>query len=159
MQEELLKFLSCPVCKKKLLLHTIQANRKKFKTFDRANIETGTLSCPCGFVFPIIDFVPRMLLESFIDHEKFLLQNIPDFMGVKAELLQKYGDLISAAQKRNKQTKESFSLEWSLIRGEQQVNVWHLTEEEYKMQLFHELDLPPEFFKNKLTIDVGCGHG
>jgi len=159
MQEDLLKFLSCPVCKKRLLLRRIQTNKKKFDTCDKLNIETGILGCSCGFLFPIIESVPRMLLESFIDHENFLLENSPGFGGIKAKLLQEYGDLIETAQKRNKQTKASFSLEWSLIKGEQQINVWQLTKEEYTVQLFNELDLPAQFFEKKLAIDVGCGHG
>src|SRR4030095_5144477 len=159
MQEEALKFLNCPVCKERLRLHRIQTNKKKFKTFDKTVIETGVLYCSCGFFFPIIESVPRMLLESFFDHEHFCQQNIPDFLSVKQKLLEKYGKLIETAKKRNKQTKASFSLEWNLLKGAREVNVWHLSKEEYKTQLFNELDLPAQSFKNKFAIDVGCGHG
>ena len=159
MQEEMLKFLRCPVCKEKLWLHNIQTNKKRFKTFDKVVIETGILSCLCGFLFPIIEYVPRMLVESIFDHESFFRQNVPGFLNVKQKLLEKYGDLINVAQKRNKQIKASFSLEWDLLKGKKQVNVWHLTKEEYKTQLFNELDLPGLPVKNKLAIDVGCGHG
>src|SRR5262245_13130087 len=142
MQEEILKFLICPLCKEKLRLHTIQTRKKKFETSDRVVIETGILSCSCDFLFPIIESVPRMLIESVIDHEDFLIQHVPHLLNVKQKLFEKYGDLIKAAQKRNKQTKASFSLEWNLLRGDKHVNVWHLTREEYKTQLFSELDLP-----------------
>src|SRR6185369_11313043 len=127
MQEEALKFLNCPVCKEKLRLQGIQTSKKKFETFDKTVIETGVLFCLCGFFFPIIESVPRMLLESFIDHERFCQENVPDFLSVKQKLLDKYGELIEIAQKRNKQTKASFSLEWNLLKGTRQVNVWHLT--------------------------------
>jgi len=100
-----------------------------------------------------------MLVESFIDHESFLRKHVPDFLSVRQKLFERYGDLIKAAQKRNKQTKASFSLEWNLLKGNKQVNVWHLTKEEYKTQLFNELDLGGNSFKNKLAVDVGCGHG
>jgi uncharacterized protein YbaR (Trm112 family) len=67
MQLEVLKFLSCPVCKEGLRLHTIQKSKKRFETFDKISIETGILSCSCDFLFPIIESVPRMLIDSFID--------------------------------------------------------------------------------------------
>src|SRR5262245_14318646 len=117
MQEQILKLLRCPVCKEKLSLRTIQSNKKRFETLDKEVIETGVLSCSCGFLFPILDCVPRMLTESFLDHENFLQQTIPDFINIKEELLKKHGDLIHASQKRNKQTKASFSLEWNLLNG------------------------------------------
>lgn len=159
MQQEVLKFLSCPVCKEELRLRTIRTNKKRFETFDKVIIETGILSCSCDFLFPIIESVPRMLIESFIDHENFFRQNVPGFSAVKQKLFEKYGDLIYAAQARNKQTKASFSFEWNLLKGKRPVNVWHLTKDEYKAQLFNELDLTADFFKYRLAIDVGCGHG
>jgi len=158
MQQSLLEFLACPVCKSKLQLQKIKTATKQFKTSERTIVEAGLLLCSCDFLFPIIDAVPRLLVESFMDHEDFLSQNVPDFFDIKQALLTKYGKLIDAAQKRNGQTKASFSFEWSLLKNDEQ-NIWHLNKEEYKTQLFAELDLPEQFFANKRAIDVGCGHG
>ena len=159
MQQSLLELLRCSACKERLQVQVIKTAEKKFRMANRVIVETGILSCSCGFLFPIVESVPRMLVESFIDHKNFLRQHVPGFLSARQKLFERYGDLIKAAQKRNKQTKASFSLEWNLLKGDEQVNIWHLTNEEYKTQLFHELDLPANSFKNELAIDVGCGHG
>src|ERR1044072_7349549 len=158
MQQSLLESLVCPVCKSKLKLQIIKTASKKFKTSERPVVETGLLFCSCELLFPVINAVPRMLIESFMDHEKFLRQNVPEFLKIRQTLLAKYGNLVGEAQKRNRQTKASFSFEWSLLKNQEQ-NIWHLNKEEYKTQLFAELDSPTLFFENKIAIDVGCGHG
>src|ERR1700741_2330495 len=101
MQQLLLEFLVCPVCKSKLQLQIIKTAAKKFKNSEGTIVENGLLLCSCDFLFPVIDAVPRMLIESFVDHENFLSQNVPDFFKVKQALLTKYEKLIDAAQKRN----------------------------------------------------------
>jgi ubiquinone/menaquinone biosynthesis C-methylase UbiE/uncharacterized protein YbaR (Trm112 family) len=159
MQESALEFLSCPVCKGNLQLKVIKTKQKKFAPGGKYVIESGVLICSCNFLFPIIDCVPRMLIESFIEHERFLASNIPDFSQIKQLLCKEHKDLVHAAQKRNRRTKASFSFEWSMLNAREEINVWNLNKQEYKTQLFNELNLPEEFYENKLTIDVGCGHG
>jgi SAM-dependent methyltransferase/uncharacterized protein YbaR (Trm112 family) len=159
MRETLLSFLNCPVCKNKLRLQIIKTAVKKFKTDDEVVVESGVLSCTCDFLFPIVQNVPRMLVESFMEHESFLKQNVHGFIGIKQNLLRKHGDLIQTAKKRNRHAKESFSFEWDLLKGNGEVNVWNLDRAEYRTQLFNELDLPAHFYENKIAIDVGCGHG
>lgn len=158
MQEVMLVFLRCPVCRESLQVHIISTFEKKFKTGSKTIVKSGVLICSCDFLFPIIDSVPRMLIESFMEHEDFLQKHVTGFFRIKANLLNKYKDLIQSAENRNKKTKSSFSFEWNLLKGEKQ-NIWRLNKEEYKTQLFNELDLPEPSLQDKLAIDVGCGHG
>lgn len=58
MKEELLKWIRCPRCKRKLSL--------KIKQVEKNEIKKGNLLCDCGRTFPITDFSPR-----FVKSEKY----------------------------------------------------------------------------------------
>jgi hypothetical protein len=60
--------------------------------------------------YPIIDGVPRLLIESFLDHEEFLKANLSDYENRKEYLLKIYSEIIQQAVKKNKRTKKSFEL-------------------------------------------------
>lgn len=159
MQQWLMNTLKCPVCKASLQLQVFNTAPKEFRTGDQMLVESGVLTCTCSFIFPIVEFIPRMLIESFLDHESFLSSNVVNFAQRKQELMSRHGRIITAAINRNKATKTSFTFEWSLLKGNNEERIWRLNEDEYKAQLFDELNLSPEYLNDKIAIDVGCGHG
>ncbi|MCC6287568.1 MAG: class I SAM-dependent methyltransferase [Chitinophagaceae bacterium] len=77
---------------------------------------------------------------------------------MKKTIMEKYGFLILASKKSNESVKKTFGFEWSLLK-QKEVNVWNLTDEEFKQQLWDELKIPDQEFKNMIIADIGCGHG
>jgi len=65
MKKRILGLLACPVCSGNL-------NLKSFSE-ENGEIKEGLLECRCGQWFPIIHFIPRILLKEFReDYEEFL---------------------------------------------------------------------------------------
>lgn len=151
MQSDLLDHLRCPYCNSTLELETLE--------LCTTGIKTAILTSPCRMFFPVIDGVPRMLLESFLDHQQILKKFYNDFGSRKDAVLAEYTELIHSAVRRNARSKKSFSLEWKLLGNRDHLRVWHTDAVNYRNQLFAEIDLPEEQLAGKKVIDVGCGHG
>lgn len=65
MKERILDLLVCPACKRKLSLQVFMKKNGEAKE--------GLLECPCGEWFPIMNFVPRLLLGEYRgDYKRFL---------------------------------------------------------------------------------------
>jgi uncharacterized protein YbaR (Trm112 family)/ubiquinone/menaquinone biosynthesis C-methylase UbiE len=64
-KERILKLLVCPSCRGDLSLESLKK--------EKGEIQKGILKCDCGQWFPIIDFVPRLLLGEYRgDYKKFI---------------------------------------------------------------------------------------
>jgi SAM-dependent methyltransferase len=57
MKEKILSVLACPSCGKDLNLESFRKEREE--------VREGILQCLCGQWFPIINFIPRLLLEEY----------------------------------------------------------------------------------------------
>jgi ubiquinone/menaquinone biosynthesis C-methylase UbiE/uncharacterized protein YbaR (Trm112 family) len=148
--EKLLPDIRCPISKELLHFEELPSNEW---------CVDGLLRSGSGMIYPVIDGVPRLLLESFLDYEYALRQVFPSFEEKKHDLLALFGEKIIAADTRNRRSKKSFSLEWRLLEKDRRLRVWQTDATEFKQQLFSELQLSETLLKGKKIIDIGCGHG
>jgi ubiquinone/menaquinone biosynthesis C-methylase UbiE/uncharacterized protein YbaR (Trm112 family) len=159
MQYELLKYLRCPVSKRPLKFELIEEFTRNYNEKSNAEVRTGILFSDLGFVFPIIEGIPRMLLESIYDYSDFLRQNIPDFDKVKRHLEKNYRFLLKDCLKKNYKTKKSFEFEWGFLNIDKRDKIWGNDIAELHSVLEKETGVKIEDFNNKIILDVGCGHG
>ena len=158
MLEKYLSILVCPVTRSALRLHKISVKTKLFSGGEREIISEGILYADKDWFYPIIDGVPRLLIESFLDQEDFLKANLPDFESRKENLLRNYPEIINQGVKKNKRTKKSFELEWSLFNYEED-KTWELQGEDLLQRFLNETDETKESLNGKLIFDAGCGNG
>ncbi|MBW3596990.1 MAG: methyltransferase domain-containing protein [Planctomycetes bacterium] len=141
MKERLLNWLVCPACRGYLKL---DAWRR-----DGEEIRDGLLGCWCGEHFPIIEYLPRMLLGDLRDQ---LYQDYPNYFRANRSRLPD-GQLQPARALRTTEakTQRSFGFEWtqfSQIRAEWEKNFWG-----------YMAPKTSDFFSGKLVLDAGCGMG
>jgi SAM-dependent methyltransferase/uncharacterized protein YbaR (Trm112 family) len=152
MQERMLPFLRCPVSRSHLKMQVIKM------TDDNVSVDEGILFAEKDWFFPIIGGIPRMTVEAFLDYEDFLRLYIPDYSRRRNDLEQKYQDLIAYVVKKNKRTKDSFSMEWSLY-DYQKDRTWEADPGEMLQRFLEETDEHAADLLNKTVFDVGCGNG
>ena len=158
MQETILSLLRCPVSKSILQLQVIS---KKIKKFDYSSIEIideGILFAEKDWFYPIINGIPRLIVEAFIDYDFFFKKNLADYEERKNLLEKKYADLINSVIKKNKKTKESFSLEWSIYNYDAD-KTWNADATLMLDRFLKETSETAESLKTKTVFDVGCGNG
>ena len=158
MLEKYLSLLVCPVTRSALRLHKISVKTKMFNRGEKEIIDEGILFADKHWFYPIIGGVPRLLIESFLDHEEFLKNKVSDYVERKELLLKSYPELIQLAIKKNRKTKESFELEWGLFNYEED-KTWELGGEDLLKRFLKETDETVASLKDKLIFDAGCGNG
>ena len=158
MLEKYLSLLVCPVTHSPLRLEKITVKTKSFSNGDKEIISDGILYGTNGWFYPVINGIPRLLIESFIDYETFLRKNLPDYQARKDHLLKNYGDMIKQVIKKNEKTKKSFELEWSLFSYEDD-KTWELKGNDLLDRFLKETDETKASLQNKLIFDAGCGNG
>ena len=158
MLEKYLSLLVCPVTRSALRLHKIAVKTKSFGSGEKEIIHEGILFADKDWFYPIIDGVPRLLIESFLEQEEFFKVNLPDYQSMKSRLLKSYPDKIKEAVKKNKRTKKSFELEWGLFNYEKD-KTWELQGEDLLKRFLDETGETKESLGGKLIFDAGCGNG
>ena len=158
MLEKYLSILVCPVTRSALRLHKICVKTKLFRSGEKEIIGEGVLFSDKGWFYPVIDGVPRLLIESFLDERDFLKANLPDYESRKEYLFRNYPDVIKKAIKKNERTKKSFELEWGLFNYEED-KTWELQGEALLERFLKETDETKESLGGKLIFDAGCGNG
>ncbi len=158
MLEKYLSFLVCPVTRSELKFEKISNNTKSFSNGKKEIINEGILFAEKDWFYPIIDGVPRLLIESFLDYADFLNTHLPDYQPRKEKLLKAYPELIQHALKKNSRTKKSFELEWGLFNYEED-KTWELKGEELLERFLKETDETRGSLKGKLILDAGSGNG
>jgi len=158
MLEKHLSFLVCPVTRSKLRLQKISVKTKTFSNGDKEIISEGILFSGNDWFFPIIDGVPRLLVESFLDYEEFLKRNHSDYESRKTHLYKNYSELIQQVIKKNKRTKKSFEMEWGLFNYDKD-KTWELKGEDLLERFLKETDETKKSLNGKLIFDAGCGNG
>ena len=159
MQYELLTFLKCPITKTELRFVLLSEFEKSYSSEQVTEIKEGLLFSETGFVFPIIDGIPRMLLESMYDYADFLTKHLADFQVIKDNIEKKYKGLLSYCIQKNHKTKKSFEFEWSFLNEEKKDRIWHDDTSKLPAVFLSEVGENSAYFKEKSVIDVGCGHG
>ena len=159
MQYELLNLLRCPISKTNLRFELISEFEKSYSENRITEIFEGLLFSETGFVFPIIDGIPRLLLESIYDHSSFLEKHLSNYKKIKEQLEIDFNELLSYCVKKNKKTKNSFKFEWSFLNTEKKDKIWQEDYCQLSSIFMNEIRENLDFFKYKTVIDVGCGHG
>jgi 2-polyprenyl-3-methyl-5-hydroxy-6-metoxy-1,4-benzoquinol methylase/uncharacterized protein YbaR (Trm112 family) len=158
MQEELLPFLRCPVTRSFLRLQIISTAKKNYNGRETDIINEGILWADEDWFYPVINGIPRLLVESFIDYETFLQQHVPDYFFRKTNMQKKYAALINDVIKKNKRTKESFAKEWEFFNYDAD-KTWNADKTGMLDRFLQETDETIDTLKNKLIFDAGCGNG
>jgi len=158
MLEKYLPFLVCPVTRSELRLHKIAVTTKNFFNGEKEIISEGILFADRDWFYSIIDGVPRLLIESFLDYAEFLRKNLPDYETLKTNLLKNHPGIIEEVVKKNKRTKKSFELEWGLFNYEED-KTWELKGEDLLERFLKETDETKTSLVGKLVFDAGCGNG
>lgn len=153
--------LRCPISKSPLRIEVIREGSRKYGDLVLQEVEEGILFSEEGFVFPVIDGIPRLLVESVLVYEAFLKEHIPGFNEVKRRLLAQHGKLIQHCYLKNKATRKSFGFEWNLLSYEQNDRIWHTDVDALGNVFLQETGKSdnPGFYHGKTVLDVGCGHG
>ena len=159
MQYDLLKFLKCPITKTDLRFVLISEFEKNYLGEQVTEIQEGLLFSETGFVFPIIDGIPRMLLESMYDYADFLSRHVPDYHVIKENVEKEFKGLLNYCIQKNRKTKISFEFEWSFLNAEKKDRIWHDDTSKLSAIFMNEVGESSAYFKEKSVIDVGCGHG
>lgn len=158
MLEKYLSLLVCPVTGSELSLKKISVKTKLFSNGEKDIINEGILFAEKDWYYPVINGVPRLLIESFLDYEDFFAKNLSDHKNRKENLFKTYPELIQQVVKKNKRTKKSFEFEWGLFNYEED-KTWELKGEELLGRFLTETDETKVSLKNKMIFDAGCGNG
>lgn len=158
MTRELLHFLRCPVTKSTLNLQVICTGKKLYDNQEIEIVTHGILYAQEDWVYPVVDGIPRLLIESVIDHGDFLKKYLPDYSS-KVEILQnKYASLLKNTIKKNSKTKKSFEKEWRLFDYDKD-KTWNADENEMIERFLKETKETKSSLYSKNILDAGCGNG
>jgi len=158
MKESLLDLLRCPVSRSVLQLQVISTGTKMYDGVNHEIIGSGILFADKDWFYPVIDGIPRLNVESFLDYEDFLRQHLPDYISRKQYLLEKYGSFINYIIQKNRKTKKSFAFEWSLFNYEKD-KTWDADSEGMLQRFLQETAETESSLRDKLIFDAGCGNG
>jgi SAM-dependent methyltransferase len=158
MKESALKVLRCPISKEELNLEVFETEKRVYNGVEENEIKSGLLTSPIGFLYPIINGVPRLQAESFLEYADFIKAYKKDYQKVRENILTQYRDVVNLAIKRNKKTKDSFGMEWSIYRYNSD-STWGWNKDNRKERFLNEIQVSSDFLKGKRIVDVGCGNG
>jgi len=158
MLESQLSLLRCPVTRSTLRLQVIKKSVRSFRGEELPFIEEGILFAAGDWFYPIIGGIPRLLVEAFIDYADFCKKHLPDYDKRSAQLHQQYNRLIRYATRKNRRTKQSFSLEWSFFDYEH-TKTWDAPKDAMLARFLEETAETAESLRGKWIFDAGCGNG
>jgi 2-polyprenyl-3-methyl-5-hydroxy-6-metoxy-1,4-benzoquinol methylase/uncharacterized protein YbaR (Trm112 family) len=159
MFEAIIQHLRCPVTRQNLDLKILSRKQKHFGLEQIEIIETGFLfSRGSEWFFPIINAIPRLNVEAFLDYKEFCQANLPDYNSRKQQLLEHFGGLLNYVQTKNRRTKKSFSVEWNVFQYEAD-KTWDANGAEMLERFLRETGETKIGLKDKLILDAGCGNG
>lgn len=155
MQYQLLEYLRCPLTKTILKFKLISEFKKSYSGNDVTEINEGLLFSESGFVFPIINGIPRMLIESIYDYNYFLKKNLLEYDEYKERIEKEFPGLLNYCRQKNKKSKISFELEWSFLNKEKNDKIWHFDLSDLPKVFKLETGEDLSYFNDKIVIDVG----
>ena len=158
MQYKLLEILRCPVTRSELTLNTIKEVQQTFEDATITIIEEGILFSDNNWFYPIIDGIPRLCVEAFIDYKLFLQIHLPNYDEMSKKLKEGNEDFLKLVIKKNKRTKESFTKEWSVFDYEKD-KTWNAGEVQMLERFLMETNETHSSLIDKIVFDAGCGNG
>ncbi|MEJ7738574.1 MAG: class I SAM-dependent methyltransferase [Chitinophagaceae bacterium] len=158
MQESLLSLLRCPVTRTEMRLQVISRSVKRLNGVEEDVIKDGILFAEQDWFYPVINGIPRLIVEALIDYADFFQQHLPDYHKRKEALLRNFRGLIQYATKKNRRTKLSFAQEWRLYNYEKD-KTWDADTTGLVERFLKETGENAETLQGKLIFDAGCGNG
>jgi SAM-dependent methyltransferase/uncharacterized protein YbaR (Trm112 family) len=159
MLPEHLSLIVCPVCSDKPTLKVIATLEKVYEGVSSGEIMEGILFSACGFLFPIVDGVPRLHVEAMFDFQDFLSGNLADFGQRKEQVLTQHKKLIEYCIKKNTRSKASFAMEWSFLKPEKNDKLWADELSALPSVFLAESGFDGKTARRLEVLDAGCGHG
>jgi SAM-dependent methyltransferase/uncharacterized protein YbaR (Trm112 family) len=152
MQPSLLKILRCPVTRSPLRLQTIT-------TIAPGNeIQEAILFADEDWFYPVINGIPRLTVEAFIDYKVFLKKEFPAYQECRNVIEKKYHRLIKYVTRKNSRTKKSFSQEWKIFNYKKD-KTWDKDSDGMINRFLDETGETLQSLKGKTIFDAGCGNG
>lgn len=158
MQIKITEKLCCPVSKQPMELNVVEKTQRVYKGETREEIISAMFFSLNGFFYPVIDGVPRLQLESFLEYSDFCRLHVSNYDERKQKLFSEFGYLIRQSIRRNINTKKSFGFEWGLFKYNADTT-WGWTKDARKQRFLSELNTTEDQLKGKSLLDVGCGNG
>ncbi len=126
------------------------------KCYEQEILE-GLLTCNCGKVYPVIREIPRFLPDSFDQH--------PEFTEKYYDEIKKYDRAVSENDKKHfermfKKTQGTFYNQWKTWGRSERI--YGFTDNEARDWFLTDLtskDVDADYFKGKIVLEIGCGHG
>lgn len=100
-----LTLLRCPVTRSSLKIEVISKARKNFGGSEEEIINEAILFAEEDWFYPVINGIPRLIVEAFHDYADFLAKHLPDYQVRRAFLEEKYPRLIRYVLRKNRRTK------------------------------------------------------
>lgn len=157
MQTQFLNLLCCPVTKQPLQFQLISEFEKKYSSGMVKEIREGLLFSSNGLVFPVIDGIPRLLIEAMEDYAGFMKKHLADYEKRMNELGSDVKKLIRDCAAKNHKTKQSFEFEWGFLDVDKKDKIWHKDHDELLQVFMSEMGVVKNTYGK--MADVGCGHG
>ena len=137
------------------LTKTDEATTHCNKCYETEIVE-GLLTCNCGKAYPVVRGVPRFVPDAFEQHPEFTRKFYDSIKKYKISNVTEKEHF----EKKFKEVQEMFGKQWEIwgkterIYGftEEQAREWFLTR-----TLSKKID--ESYFKGKIALEVGCGHG
>jgi 2-polyprenyl-3-methyl-5-hydroxy-6-metoxy-1,4-benzoquinol methylase len=158
MQTKILNKLCCPYDKNDLELIVFDTCKKTYGDLEIDEVQNGVLVSRSDWIYPIINGVPRMQFNSFLDHEILLKKCYSEFQLKKQSIVNKYNKILIDSIKKTKKTGKSFGQEWKIFKYEQDTT-WGFSKDSRKKRFLDELMIDDKSIAGKTIIDVGCGNG
>lgn len=158
MLPEQLEWLRCPVTRKKLTVTVISESEKKLDGSAKKIIHQAVLFGGEGWFYPLIDGIPRLIVEACVDYEDFFRKHMNDYDSRMLLLQNNYGSFLKQVIRNNKHTKQSFSQEWALYNYDTD-KTWDLDASGMMQRFLKETDETMESIQGKFLFDAGCGNG
>ena len=119
---------------------------------------TAILFSESDFFYPVIEGIPRLIVEAYDDYSDFFKRHLTDYSERKILLETKYKALIQKVKSKNGQTKKSFEQEWAQFDYEND-KTWDLDSKALLDRFLLETDESRETLSGKWILDAGCGNG
>ena len=158
MQEKFINYLRCPVSRSRLTIHPISYSVRSLNGVDQRLVNEALLFSDAHWFYPVIEGIPRLTVEAFIDYDSFLRKHLADYDIRKDFLINNYGGVIHYAMRKNARTKKSFSQEWSIFNYSED-KTWNEDANQMMKTFLSETDEELNSLAHKTIFDVGCGHG
>jgi len=158
MTESLIPLLRCPVSRSLLRLRVIEYGKKVYNGTETTIIKDGILFSDSEWCYPVIDGIPRLIVEAIIDYSVFLSAHLPDFPQRRASLATRHAALLASVQQKNDRTKKTFAYEWKQF-DYQQDRTWEADKPQMFERFLSETDETAQSINGKLIFDAGCGNG